>query len=112
MILIKASCTFLPLDSGESLSHGIPSVAYVAENLNVSTNYLSGLLKTLTGSNTQQLIHEKLVEAAKQKLSATNLTVSEIVYSFGFEHLPLFSKLFKQKTGQSPVSFRQGFQSY
>lgn len=98
-------------ESGESLSRGIPSVAYVAEQLNVSTNYLSGLLKTLTGSNTQQNIHEKLVEAAKQKLSTTNLTVSEIAYSFGFEHLPSFSKLFKQKTGQSPVSFRQGFQN-
>jgi AraC-like DNA-binding protein len=97
--------------NGDSLIIGIPSVAYVAEKLNISTNYLSGLLKSLTGLNTQQQIHEKLVEAAKQKLSTTNLTVSEIAYSFGFEHLPSFSKFFKQKTGQSPVSFRQGFQN-
>ncbi len=99
------------LSSEETLNLGIPNVAYVANNLNVSPNYLSGLLKSLTGLNTQQHIHEKLMEAAKQKLSTTDLTVSEIAYSFGFEHLPSFSKLFKQKTGQSPISFRQGFKN-
>ncbi|MET3982088.1 AraC-like DNA-binding protein [Mucilaginibacter sp. UYP25] len=95
--------------SEKHLKLGIPSVIYVAEKLNVSPNYLSGLLKTLTGLNTQQHIHEKLVEAAKQKLSTTDLTVSEIAFSLGFEHLPSFSKMFKQKTGQSPVAFRQSF---
>jgi AraC-like DNA-binding protein len=96
--------------NGESLLSGIPTVAYVAEKLHVSPNYLSGLLKSLTGMNTQQHIHEKLVEAAKQKLSTTKLTVSEIAYTFGFEYMPSFSKFFKQKTGQSPVFFRRKFQ--
>ncbi len=95
----------------EYLKYGIPSVGYVAEKLNISPNYLSGLLKTLTGLNTQQHIHEKLIEATKQKLSTTDLTVSEIAYSFGFEHLPSFSKLFKHKTGQSLIAFRESFHS-
>ncbi|WP_259065208.1 helix-turn-helix domain-containing protein [Mucilaginibacter sp. X4EP1] len=96
--------------SQERLQQGIPTVQFVAEKLNMSPNYLSGLLKALTGLNTQQHIHEQLIAVAKQKLSATDLTVSEIAYSLGFEHVPSFSKLFKQKTRQSPVAFRRGFQ--
>jgi len=95
--------------SAERLQQGLPTVQFVAEKLNMSPNYLSGLLKELTGLNTQQHIHEKLIIVAKEKLSSTDLTVSEIAYHLGFEHVPSFSKLFKQKTTQSPVSFRQGF---
>jgi len=95
----------------EQLRQGIPTVQFVAEKLNMSPNYLSGLLKALTGLNTQQHIHEKLIIAAKEKLSTTDLTVSEIAYNLGFEHVPSFSKLFKQKTTQSPISFRKGFQN-
>jgi AraC family transcriptional regulator, transcriptional activator of pobA len=63
----------------------------------------------LTGKNTQQHIHDKLIEKAKQKLSTTDLSVSEIAYELGFEHLQSFSKLFKQKTNQTPLEFRQAF---
>ncbi|MGY4539763.1 AraC-like DNA-binding protein [Mucilaginibacter sp. UYNi724] len=97
------------LGNEDQLTFGIPTVQYVADKLNISPNYLSGLLKSLTGMNTQQHIHDKLVETAKQKLATTDLTVSEIAYSLGFEYLPSFSKLFKQKTGQSPLVFRQHF---
>ncbi len=95
----------------EQLRQGIPTVLFVAEKVHMSPNYLSSLLKTLTGLNTQQHIHEKLIAKAKEKLSATDLTVSEIAYSLGFEHVPSFSKLFKQKAGQSPVEYRQGFKN-
>lgn len=95
--------------SDELATKGIPTVAYVAEMLNLSPKYLSSLLKILTGQNTQQHIHEKLIEKAKEKLSTTNLTVSEIAYELGFEHLQSFSKLFKTKTSQSPLEFRQSF---
>ncbi len=89
--------------------HGLPAVAYIAEKLNISPNYLSGLLKVLTGQSTQQHIHYKLIEKAKEKLSTTALSVSEIAYSLGFEHPQSFSKLFKTKTKLSPVEFRQAF---
>lgn len=94
----------------EQLRCGTPSVQFVSEKLNVSPNYLSGLLKTLTGLNTQQHIHEKLIAVAKHKLSTTDLTVSEIAYELGFEHLQSFSKLFKNKTNQSPLEFKRAFQ--
>ena len=60
-------------------------------------------------STAQQHIHEKLIEKAKQQLSTTDLSVSEIAYQLGFEHSQSFSKLFKSKTNQSPLAFRQAF---
>ena len=88
---------------------GLPTVMYIAGQLNLSPKYLSSLLRVLTGQNTQQYIHHKLIEKAKEKLSTTNLSVSEIAYGLGFEHLQSFSKLFKKKTNFSPLEFRQSF---
>lgn len=91
------------------ISKGLPTVQYVAEKLNISIKYLGSLLKQLTGQSTQQHIHEKLIEKAKEKLSTTDLSVSEIAYELGFEHPQSFSKLFKTKTAQSPLEFRASF---
>ncbi len=91
------------------LSKGLPSVQYVAGILNISSKYLGSLLKQLTGQTTQQIIHEKLIDKAKEKLSTTGLSVSEIAYELGFEHPQSFSKLFKNKTQQSPLEFRALF---
>ncbi len=88
---------------------GLPAVQDIAHELNVSPNYLSSLLKQLTGLNTQQHIHENLIAKAKEKLSTTQLSVSEIAYSLGFEHAQSFSRLFKSKTRQSPLEFRASF---
>ena len=93
----------------QSLSSGIPTVQYLAENLNISASYLSDMLRSLTGLNAQQHIHNKLIEKAKEKLSATNLSVSEVAYELGFEHPQSFSKLFKTKTNLSPLQFRRSF---
>jgi len=88
---------------------GLPTVQFIAENLNVSPNYLSALLKTHTGQSTQQHIHNKLIDKAKEKLSTTTLSISEIAFELGFEHQQSFSKLFKTKTNTSPLEFRQSF---
>ncbi|WP_342331768.1 helix-turn-helix transcriptional regulator [Pedobacter sp. FW305-3-2-15-E-R2A2] len=96
-------------NSDDLIRKGLPTVGYIAETLNVSPNYLSGMLKTLTGQSTQQHIHEKLIEKAKEKLSTTDLSVSEIAYALGFEHSQSFSKLFKTKTNLSPLEFRNTF---
>jgi len=88
---------------------GLPTVQHIAATLNVSPNYLSALLKVLTGRSTQQHIHDKLIEKAKEKLSTTDLSVSEIAYELGFEHAQSFSKLFKSKTNSSPLEFRHSF---
>lgn len=96
-------------NSDSLIEKGLPTVNDIAQSLNVSPNYLSGLLKVLTGQSTQQHIHDKLIEKAKEKLSLTNLSVSEIAYELGFEHSQSFSKLFKTKTNLSPLQFRQSF---
>ncbi|WP_020600853.1 helix-turn-helix domain-containing protein [Spirosoma panaciterrae] len=96
-------------DGPHSLDKGIPTVQYLADRLHLSPSYLSDLLRSLTGLNTQQMIHEKLIEKAKEKLSTTHLSVSEIAYELGFEHPQSFSKLFKEKTQQTPLAFRERF---
>jgi len=88
---------------------GLPTVQHVADGLHLSPKYLSNLLRTLTGQNTQQHIHARLIARAKEKLSTTSLTISEVAYELGFAHLQSFSKLFKLKTSLSPVEFRASF---
>jgi AraC family transcriptional activator of pobA len=92
-----------------SINEGIPTVQYLADRLNISPSYLSDMLRSLTGQNAQQHIHHKLIEKAKEKLSTTSLTVSEVAYELGFEHPQSFSKLFKTKTNLSPLEFRRSF---
>jgi len=92
-----------------SLENGLPSVDYVSTKLNLSPRYLSDLLGSITGENTQQYIQNKLIEHSKNLLSSTSLSVSEIAFKLGFEHPQSFSKLFKIKTHQSPVKFRESF---
>lgn len=96
-------------NSGDLVSKGQPTVKYVSTELNISPNYLSGLLKVLSGKSTQQHIQDRVIELAKQKLSTTNLSVSEIAFELGFDYPQSFSKLFKVKTNLSPLAFRKAF---
>jgi len=96
-------------DSDQPSLTGLPTVVQLASPLNVSPHYLSDMLRTVTGQNTQQHIHEKLIEKAKELLTVTNLTVSEIAYKLGFEHPQSFNRMFKKKTKLSPLDFRQSF---
>ncbi len=93
------------LRSGELMEKGVPSVTHLAEVLCVSPGYLGSVLRLLTGRNTQQHIHDKVIAQAKERLSTTTLSVNEIAYQFGFEYPQSFSKLFKSKTGMSPQDF-------
>jgi AraC-like DNA-binding protein len=93
----------------KSLVQGILTVQFLAESLNMSPGYLSDMLRSLTGQNAQQHIHNKLIEKAKEKISTTSLTISEIAYELGFEHPSSFNKFFKSKTTLSPLAFRQSF---
>lgn len=87
----------------------LPSVSYFAEKLNLSGKYLSDLLMSLTGQTTLNHIHNKLIEKAKERLTTTSLTVNEIAYELGFEHAQSFSKLFKNKTNQTPKEYRRSY---
>jgi AraC family transcriptional activator of pobA len=90
-------------------SKGLPTVLSLAEALHVSPNYLSGLLKALTGKSTQQHIHDKLIGRAKELLSTTSFSVSEVAYMLGYDYPQSFSKLFKSKTNLSPGEYRNSF---
>jgi AraC family transcriptional activator of pobA len=93
----------------EPMKEGIPSVEYFADRLNLSPHYFSDLLKLLTGQSAQQHIQEKLIDLAKEYLTVTQLSVSEIAYQLGFQYPQSLNKLFKRKTNLSPLQFRKKF---
>ena len=85
---------------------GLPTVKFLADNVHLSPSYLSDLLKKETGKNAQEHIHFYLIEEAKNYLINTEKNVNEIAYSLGFEYPQYFNKLFKQKTGNTPMEYR------
>ena len=85
---------------------GLPTVKLLADNVNLSANYLSDLLKRETGMNAQDRIHYYLIEEAKNLLLSSDKTVSQLAFSLGFEYPQYFSRLFKLKTGMTPLEFR------
>jgi len=93
-------------NEGKGLKNGLPSVQYLADRLNVTSGYLSDLLRSLTGLNAQQHIHEKLIEKAKEYLVTGKLSMAEIAYPLGFEYLQSFSKMFRKKTNLSPREYK------
>ncbi|MDO4879818.1 MAG: helix-turn-helix domain-containing protein [Capnocytophaga sp.] len=90
---------------------GLPSVKYLANEVCLSPNYLSDLLKKETGMNAQDHIHAHLIKEAQYLLSTTNKSVSELAFELGFEYPQYFSRLFKQKTGITPNAFRASGQA-
>jgi AraC family transcriptional activator of pobA len=95
--------------SAHAQKQGLPTVQFLSAQLNVSASYLSDMLRSLTGQNAQQHIHNHLIEKAKEQLSTSQASISEIAYELGFEHPSSFSKLFKLKTSMSPLDFRRSF---
>lgn len=92
-----------------ALERGLPTVQYISRELKVSQRYLSDMMQSLTGLTTQQYLQNAVIEKAKEQLSTTAISVSEIAYELGFEHAQSFSKLFKSKTKLSPLQFRKSF---
>lgn len=95
--------------SANPQKQGLPTVQFLSSQLNVSSSYLSDMLRLHTGQNAQQHIHNHLIEKAKEQLSTTPASINEIAYELGFEHPQSFSKLFKLKTSVSPLDFRRSF---
>jgi AraC-like DNA-binding protein len=94
-------------NSEQLKEQGIPSVKFIADHVHLSASYLSDLLKKETGMNAQDHIHYHLIEAAKNILTHTDQSASEVAFALGFEYPQYFSKLFKQKTGFTPIQFRK-----
>ncbi|MBF4494152.1 helix-turn-helix transcriptional regulator [Flavobacterium sp. MR2016-29] len=93
----------------KTIENGLPTVQFIANELQLSPRYLSDLLRNSNGQNTQQFIHDKLIEKAKEYIATGTLSISEIAYKLGFEHPQSFNKLFKKKTSLTPVAFQESF---
>lgn len=87
-------------------AHGIPTVKYFAKELHYSPNYLGDLLKKNTEKSTQDHIYAYIIDKAKDMLLNPDLNVAQVAYSLGFEYPQHFSKLFKNKTGESPSKWK------
>lgn len=85
---------------------GIPSIQRFAEEVHLSPHYLSDLLKRETGRTAKDHINAYVVEHAKQILLDTDRSVSEVAYALGFNYPHYFTRLFKTRTGMTPVQFR------
>ena len=92
--------------SDQLSSNGVPSVGYFAENIFLSSNYLSDLLKKETGKNAKDHVNAYLVDMAKNLLLNSNETVSEIAYKLGFNYPHYFTRMFKLHTGHTPNNYR------
>jgi AraC-like DNA-binding protein len=85
---------------------GLPSVAWCANELNLSANYFGDLIKKETGKSASEFIHLKLIDVAKERIFDANKSVSEIAYELGFKYPQHFSRVFKQRVGMSPQEYR------
>ena len=85
---------------------GLVSVAYCAGELNLSPNYFGDLVKKETGKTAQEYIQSKLIDEAKERIFDQNKSVSQIAYELGFKYPQHFTRLFKQRVGQSPNEYR------
>jgi AraC-like DNA-binding protein len=105
-ILEKVEVLLKEYFSNKRDSFGLPTVKYLADAVNLSPGYLGDLLKKETGLNAQEHIHHYIIEAAKNILLNSSQSISEIAFQLGFEYPQYFSRLFKQKTGTTPLEYR------
>ncbi len=92
--------------SEKPVNIGLPSVAYCADEFNLSANYFGDLIKKETGKTAQEYIQSKVIEVAKERIFDNNKSISEVAYNLGFKYPQHFTRLFKQKTGVTPVEYR------
>lgn len=92
--------------TSKSSTNGLPSVAWCANELNLSAGYFGDLIKKETGKTAQEYIQTKVIDVAKEKIFDPNKSVSEIAYELGFKYPQHFTRLFKQKTGHTPNEYR------
>lgn len=87
-------------------SLGLPSVAWCAEQLHLSPNYFGDLIKKETGNTALDYIQSRIIEEAKNKIFDPKKSISTISSDLGFKYQQHFTRLFKQRTGMTPVEYR------
>jgi len=85
---------------------GIPTVAYFANQLNLSANYFGDLIKKETGKTALEYIQMSIIEAAKEKIFSPGKSISEVAYELGFKYPQHFRRMFKNETGYTPNEYR------
>lgn len=93
-------------ESSNPQTDGIPSVAYFAKALHLSSNYFGDLIKKETGQTAKDYIQNKTIEFAKKILFETDKSINEIAFELGFKYPQHFTRLFKQQVGQTPKEYR------
>ncbi|MGD0037553.1 MAG: helix-turn-helix transcriptional regulator [Bacteroidota bacterium] len=104
-------CLNVYFEKGNAGEKGLPTVNYMASQLNLSPKYLSDLLKQETGKTALELIHLYVISEAKNLLVAGEQNIAEIAYQLGFENPPYFSRLFKKEVGMTPKEFKSHLQN-
>ncbi|WP_288097643.1 helix-turn-helix domain-containing protein [Hydrotalea sp.] len=85
---------------------GLPTVAYCANALNISPGYFGDLIKKETGKSAQEYMQLKVIEVAKERIFDISKSVSQIADELGFKYPQHFTRLFKQRVGQTPQAYR------
>lgn len=85
---------------------GLLTVNWCAEQLHLSTNYFGDLIKKETGNTALDYIQSRVIDAAKVMILDNNKSISDIAFQLGFKYQQHFTRLFKQKTGRTPVEYR------
>jgi AraC family transcriptional activator of pobA len=93
-------------ESDKPQTVGLPSVAYCAEQLNLSSNYFGDLVKKETGKTAQEYIQAKLIDTAKEKMFDGDKTINQVAYELGFKYPQHFARVFKKRVGQTPQEYR------
>ena len=83
------------------------SAQFYAAQLNVTPGYLNEVLNYITGQPTSRLIIEEVLLEAKRLLIVTDLTAKEVAYALGYENYSYFNRMFRSKTGMTPLQFRE-----
>lgn len=79
----------------------------LAENFDYSAVHMGKLVQRLTGLPFSKLIQSKRCRIAANQLINTDLSVEEIIRNVGYENKSFFRKVFKEKYGQTPLSYRK-----
>ena len=85
---------------------GLPSVAYCADQLHLSSSYFGDLIKKESGKTAQEYIQTKVIDVAKEKIFDRSKSMNQISFELGFKYPQHFTRLFKQRVGHTPVEFR------
>jgi AraC family transcriptional activator of pobA len=85
------------------------SAEYYARSLNITTKHLNRICKAVVNKTTSEIIIDRVMLEARRMLVYADSTFTEIAYALGYDDYAYFSRLFKQKTGETPGMFRNKY---